>query len=106
MVIRINVYRVIPVSDKTLNNTYKLGSTNYVAFYKTALQTKTEKVRKASYTLQTKTEKVRKASYTLQTKTEKVRKASYTLQTKTEKVRKASYNTRLYTISTKLDVRT
>jgi hypothetical protein len=64
MVIRINVYRVIPVSDKTLNNSYKLGSTNYVAFYKTALQTKTEKVRKASY------------------------------------------NTRLYTISTKLDVRT
>ena len=64
MVIRINVYRVIPVSDKTLNNSYKLGSRNYVAFYKTALQTKTEKVRKASY------------------------------------------NTRLYTISTKLDVRT
>ena len=64
MVIRINVYRVIPVSDKTLNNSYKLGSTNYVAFYKTALQTKTEKVRKESY------------------------------------------NTRLYTISTKLDVRT
>jgi hypothetical protein len=64
MVIRINVYRVIPVSDKTLNNSYKLGSTSYVAFYKTALQTKTEKVRKASY------------------------------------------NTRLYTISTKLDVRT
>jgi hypothetical protein len=64
MVIRINVYRVIPVSDKTLNNSYQLGSTNYVAFYKTALQTKTEKVRKESY------------------------------------------NTRLYTISTKLDVRT
>ena len=78
MVIRINVYRVISVSDKTLNNSYKLGSTNYVAFYKTALQTKTEIVRKASYTL----------------------------QTKTEKVRKASYNTRLYTISTKVDVRT
>ena len=64
MVIRINVYRVISVSDKTLNNSYKLVSTNYVAFYKTALQTKTEKVRKARY------------------------------------------NTRLYTISTKLDVRT
>jgi len=43
MVIRINVYRVIPVSDKTLNNSYKLGSTNYVVFYKTLYKPKQKK---------------------------------------------------------------